>query len=72
MIALRLLLVAAVAAVGAGCVNIGAPGRANDIQNVNGISDDISATTMTQSDLLHAHDPNKETTLPNSYQVVKE
>ena len=71
MTGFRLLLVAAVAAVVAGCA-IGAPQRADDLQNVNGIADDISATTMTQSDMLHAHDPNIETTLPNSYQVVKE
>ena len=69
MIGLRLLLVAALAGLCAACIDIGPRGRANDIQNVNGISDDISATTMTQSDMLHAHDPNKQTTLPNSYQV---
>lgn len=72
MIGLRLLVVAALAGMCAACIDIGAPERAGDIQNVNGISDDISATTMTQSDTLHAHDPNKETTLPNSYQVVKD
>jgi RNA processing factor Prp31 len=71
MIALRLLLLAALAGVCAGCA-VGAPLRANDIQNVNGIADDISATTMTQSDTLHAHDPNLETVLPNSYQLVGE
>ena len=67
----RLLLVAALAGLCAACAT-GAPERANDLQNVNAISDDISATTMTQSDLRRAHDPNIETTLPNSYQVVKE
>jgi hypothetical protein len=71
MTGLRLLLVATIAGLCFGC-DIGAPPRAGDIQNVNGIADDISATTMTQSDMLHAHDPNLETTLPNSYQVVKE
>ena len=71
MTGFRLLLVAAVAGLCAGCA-IGAPERANDLQNVNGIADDISATTMTQSDMLHAHDPNTETTLPNHYHVVKD
>jgi hypothetical protein len=71
MIGLRLFLVAVLAGMCAACA-VGAPERASDIQNVNGISDDISSTTMTQSDMLHAHDPNKETTLPNSYQVVRE
>jgi len=69
MTGFRLLLIAAVGGLCAGCA-IGAPQRANDIQNVNGIADDISATTMTQSDMLHAHDPNIVTTLPNSYHVV--
>ena len=40
-----------------GC-SIGAPGRAGDIQNVNGISDDISAERMTQSEL--AENPRSE------------
>jgi hypothetical protein len=71
MLALRLLLLAALIGSCAGC-EMGAPLRTNDIQNVNGIADDISATTMTQSDMLHAHDPNLETVLPNNYQVSKE
>ena len=50
MAMLRLgFLVALTLATAAGC-SVGAPGRASDIQNVNGISDDISADRMTQSD----------------------
>jgi hypothetical protein len=71
MLALRLLLLAALVGVCSGC-EMGAPLRTNDLQNVNGIADDISATTMTQSDTLHAHDPNLETVLPNNYQITNE
>jgi hypothetical protein len=49
-----------------GC-NVGAPSRASDIQNLNAISDDISAVTMTQSDTARVHDPNLPSTLPNNY-----
>ena len=45
----------------------GAPERASDIQNVNGISDDISAMGMTDSSNRKTHDPNELTTLPNNY-----
>jgi len=45
----------------------GGPERASDIQNVNGISDDISARTMTDSQSRTTHDPNENTTLPNNY-----
>ena len=71
MTGFRLLLAAVYVGFCAGCA-VGAPQRANDLQNVNGIADDISATTMTQSDMLRAHDPNIVTTLPNRYQVVHE
>jgi hypothetical protein len=54
-----------------GC-SIGAPGRAGDIQNVNGISDDISAERMTQSDSLKIPDPNLPTTYPHSYQLPRD
>lgn len=54
--------------VAAGC-SIGAPERASDIQNLNGISDDISAVRMTQSDSLKIPDPNLPTTYPHSYQL---
>jgi hypothetical protein len=45
----------------------GGPDRASDIQNLNGISDDIAAMTMTESPSARAHDPNLPTTLPRSY-----
>jgi hypothetical protein len=51
-----------------GC-SIGAPERAGDIQNLNAVSDDISAVTMTESDSLKIPDPNLETTYPHSYQL---
>jgi hypothetical protein len=51
-----------------GCV-AGGPQRASDIQNVNAISDDISAVTMTRSDTSHARDPNMRSTLPRNYET---
>jgi hypothetical protein len=45
-----------------GC-EVGGPGRASDIQNLNAISDDIAAGTMTQSSALRVHDPNLPSTL---------
>jgi hypothetical protein len=69
MKSVRLGLVVALAlGAGIGCT-VGGPDRASDIQNLNGISDDISAVTMTQSDSLHTHDPNSHPTLPNHYEV---
>lgn len=55
----------------AGC-SIGAPERASDIQNLHGISDDISAVRMTQSDSLKIPDPNLPTTLPKTYQLPQD
>jgi len=52
-----------------GCSFIGAPERAGDTQNVNGISDDISALTMTQADVMHAADPNANTVFPRNYEL---
>jgi hypothetical protein len=52
-----------------GC-ETGAPERASDIQNLNAISDDISAVTMTQSPTARAHDPNQRTTIPRNYEVT--
>ena len=72
MTQLRLgLVVALTLAAAAGC-SIGAPDRASDIQNVNGISDDISAVRMTQSDSLKVSDPNLSTTLPHTYQLPQD
>jgi hypothetical protein len=48
----------------------GGPERASDIQNVNGISDDISAMGMTDSSNRKTHDPNELTTLPNTYETT--
>jgi hypothetical protein len=39
---------------------------------VNGISDDISAERMTQSDSLKIPDPNLPTTYPHSYQLPQD
>ncbi|HEV2186142.1 MAG TPA: hypothetical protein VGR70_02980 [Stellaceae bacterium] len=47
----------------------GGPQRASDIQNLNAISDDISAVGMTDSLSRKTHDPNASTTLPNNYQT---
>jgi len=51
-----------------GCAT-GAPDRASDIQNLNAISDDIAAVTMTQSPNARARDPNLPTVFPHSYQT---
>jgi hypothetical protein len=68
-----LAVIAAVAlSVAVGCTIIGAPERASDTQNVNGISDDISALTMTQSDAMHAADPMSKTVFPHHYQLPEE
>ena len=69
MTLLRLCLVALAMGGACGCA-AGGPQRASDIQNVNGISDDIFAVTMTQSDTLRARDPNNRTPLPRSNQVL--
>jgi hypothetical protein len=67
----RLAMVVTTMAAAAGCA-IGAPERAGDIQNLNGISDDISAMRMTQSDSLKIPDPNLPTTYPHSYQLPQD
>jgi hypothetical protein len=65
-------LVVALALVAAAGCTIGGPERAGDTQNVNGISDDISALTMTRSDVMHAADPMSRTVLPYHYQLPQE
>jgi hypothetical protein len=61
------ILLAALAVGGlAGC-EAGGPQRASDIQNLNAISDDIAAVTMTQSPTARAHDPNLPSVFPRSY-----
>ena len=56
---------------GFGCTSGGSQ-RASDIQNLNGISDDIAAVTMTQSENLRARDPNIHSTIPRSYEVLSD
>jgi hypothetical protein len=67
----RLVLVTALAFV-VGCSDVGAPERASDTQNLNAVTDDISALTMTQSDVMHAADPMSSTVLPRHYQLPQE
>ena len=66
---MRLAFVALSIAVTAGCSFIGAPERASDTQNPNGISDDIAALSMTRSDVMHAADPMARTVLPHHYEL---
>jgi hypothetical protein len=66
------ILVAALAIAAAASCTTGAPERAGDTQNLNAISDDISALTMTRSDVMHAADPMSRTVLPYHYQLPQE
>ena len=69
----RPILIAILAfAAAVGCTGTGAPERAGDTQNLNAISDDISALTMTQSDVMRAADPMSRTVLPRHYQLPQE
>jgi hypothetical protein len=52
----------------AGCTDGGSQ-RASDIQNLNGITDDISAVRMTDSTHRYARDPNTISTIPRNYEV---
>ena len=52
-----------------GCGFIGAPDRASDTQNLNAISDDIAALSMTHSDVMTAADPMSHTVYPHHYQL---
>jgi hypothetical protein len=65
------LLVTLAVAAAVGCT-IGGPERASDTQNLNAISDDISALSMTRSDVMHAADPMARTVLPYHYQIPQE
>ena len=55
-----------------GCGIIGAPERASDTQNLNAISDDISALSMTHSDVMSAADPMARTVYPHHYQLPQD
>jgi hypothetical protein len=69
MTSLRYGLAFALALGGAcGCV-AGGPQRASDIQNLNAITDDISAVSMTQSETARARDPNMRSTIPRNYEI---
>jgi hypothetical protein len=72
MNSIRFGLVALALAAAVGCAATGAPERAGNTQNLNGISDDISALTMTQSDVMHAADPMSRTVLPHHYELPQE
>ena len=65
MMLTRFAVACALALAVCGC-EAGGPQRASDIQNLHGISDDISAVTMTQSNTSRARDPNLPSTLPRS------
>jgi hypothetical protein len=66
---LRCGLAIALALGGLCACEAGRPQRASDIQNLNAISDDISAVTMTQSPTSRAHDPNARSTIPHTYEI---
>ena len=55
-----------------GCGFIGAPERASDTQNLNAISDDIAALSMTHSDVMSAADPMARTVYPHHYQLPQD
>ena len=68
----HLAIIAALTLVAAAGCTVTAPERASDTQNLNAVTDDISALTMTQSDVMHAADPMSRTVLPRNYQLPQE
>jgi hypothetical protein len=72
MTPIRLGLVVLSLAGAVGCSVIGAPERASDTQNLNAISDDIAALSMTRSDVMHAADPMSHTVYPYHYQLPQD
>ena len=72
MTPIRLGLIVLSLASAVGCSFIGAPDRASDTQNLNAISDDIAALSMTRSDVMHAADPMARTVLPHHYQLPQD
>ena len=72
MINVRLGFVALALVATVGCNVIGAPERASDTQNINGISDDSAALSMTRSGVMHADDPMARTVLPHNDQLPQD
>ena len=72
MINVRLGFVGLALVATVGCNVIGAPERASDTQNINGISDDIAALSMTRSGVMHADDPMARTVLPHNDQLPQD
>jgi hypothetical protein len=68
----RLALVALTLTAAVGCSFIGAPERAGNTQNINGISDDIAALSMTRSQNMHADDPMARTVIPHNDQLPQD
>jgi hypothetical protein len=66
---IRIALVVLALTVAVGCGLVGAPERASDTQNLNAISDDIAALSMTRSSVMHADDPMSRTVLPRHDQL---
>jgi hypothetical protein len=69
---LRLGVVALALTATVGCSFIGAPERASNTQNINGISDDIAALSMTRSQNMHADDPMARTVIPHNDQLPQD
>ena len=69
MTPLRFGLVVALALAGGFGCTVGGPERASDIQNLNGITDDISAVRMTESDTRRPKDPMQRSTIPRTYEI---
>lgn len=72
MIPIRLGLVVLLFAATVGCALIGAPERASDTQNLNAVSDDISALSMTRTQNMNANDPMLQTVYPNHDQLPRD
>ncbi|MBO0737488.1 MAG: hypothetical protein J2P48_13090 [Alphaproteobacteria bacterium] len=72
MISIRFGLLALALTAAVGCDVIGAPERASDTQNLNGVSDDIAALSMTRSGAMHASDPMASTVLPFHDQLPRD
>jgi hypothetical protein len=69
---IRLAVVVLAFVTSAGCALIGAPERASDTQNLNAVSDDIAALSMTRSQVMHANDPMIQTVYPHHDQLPRD